>query len=290
LKNSLFFKRCKIPDKIDNKTKFALIAIFKKLKGYSADSKVQAIFYYFSSPIDKEDTHKLTQMYLYDSDFLISKEQINSTEYKRVKARFVKVIFVLRGASILLKKNNYSLNRIDKSILYQKRAKSFFVSKFLICAFAKVEKVFKKFLISPFMKNTKSLLKGFFGTIPLRAIFQRHLKLVEQNPTRDQCVASLLDCDKYLEIGAILEWTKFKRIVTKKPKHLSDFEKQRIIGRSHLDNGLSHYIVHDLQIKKFENKTYTIIETTFNLQEEEEKPTMQQIYDDYDIDIGEEIY
>ena len=291
LKNSLLYKRCNIPDKIDNKTKFALISIFEKLKGYSAEFKVQTIFYYFSSVKDKTDPHKLTSMYLYGSDFLISKEQVNSSEYKKVKACFVRIIlkikiFILGGTSILLKKNNI-MKRIDKSISHQKKAKSFFICKFLTCASATIKKVFKNFTISPIVKNTKSLLKRFFGTIPLGAIFQRNLKRLEQNPTREQCIASLLECDRYLQMGALLERAQFEKIITKQPRNLSDFEKQRIIGRSHIDNGLSQYIVQDLQIKKLEKKTYAIIETTFNLRTEE-KPLYD--VDIGDVDIGEEIY
>lgn len=303
LKNSFLYKRCQIPEKIDNKIKFALISLFQKLKGYSVEAKVQAIFYFFVLETYKIDLHKLTSAYLYGSDWLFSTEQINSTEYKRTKARFNRIIhalqikskipsFVLRGSS-LLKKN--ICKRIDKSILNQnnkKKAKAFFVDKFLICASHTVKKVFKNFSISPFVKKTTSLLKNFFGTIPLKAIFKKHLTLVEKNPTNEQLRASLLDCDKYLQMGALIEHARFERIITKRSKHLSDFEKQRIIARNHTDNGLSQYIVEDLQLKKPEKKIWAIIETIYCCKPSDQQNEMMQnihasYYDDDNDDLGE---
>jgi hypothetical protein len=278
LKNSFLYKRCQIPEKIDNKIKFALISLFEKLKGYSGEAKVQAIFYFFAIETYKIDSHKLTSAYLYGSNWLVSTEQMHSTEYKRTKARFNRIIdamqikskipsFVLRESS-LLKKNNYK--RINKSILNQNnknKAKAFFIDKVLLCASHTVKKVFKNFLISPFVKKTKSLLKNFFGTIPLKAIFKKHLTLIENNPTNEQLKTSLLDCDRYLQMGALMEHERFKRIITKRSKHLSDFEKQKIIARNHTDNGLSQYIVEDLQLQKPEKKIWTILETIHHCKE-----------------------
>lgn len=271
------FKKLKIK-KISNKIKFPLIAMMKNLSGKGIETKVQAIFYFFASHTYKQDLNKLTEKFFFDGR-VPTQEQMKSKEYRNIKIRFKVIMETVpinsktqypvaktSGTSLFIpkgiKQNRFNKEKFLKKII--QKSKQIFIDKFMCCCFSKIQQKFRYLSVTPFVQNTKNLLKNNFGTFSLRMLFKKHLTLIEKNPTNEQIVHSLRECDKYLCMGALVEHERCLKILKKQSKNISENEAFTVVSHSRWDDGLSQYLVDDLKKKPdpLKKKIFTLIEAT----------------------------
>ena len=277
------FKRLKVK-KISNKIKFPLLAMMRGLMGKGLETKVQAIFYFFASDTYKQDLNKLTEKFFFDGR-VPTQEEMKSKEYRNIKSRFNVImettpinsktqypVAKTSGPSLLIlriKQNRFNKGEFLKKII--QKSKQIFISNFMSCCSFKIQQKFKYLSVTPFVQNTKNLLKNNFGTFSLRNFFKKHLTLIEKNPTNEQIVCSLQECDNYLCMGATIEHERCLRILRKQSKNISESEAYTVASRNYT-NGFSQYLLDDLQKKPnpLKKKIFTLIETIIDLEPEAE--------------------
>lgn len=287
IKGSTYYKQFNIKDGYrKNKVKFPLIAIMNALKGRSIETKLQALFYFFSSDTYKKNVNKLTDKFFFDQR-IPTKEEYESKEYRNIRDRF-KVIMSLiplksktqfsketktiktkvSGTTIDIPKGIF-YNRLNKTKLEKKittKAKQTFIQMFISCCFFKQVQKSKFLSFTPFVQKTKTVLKNVFGGIPLRKIFKKHLALIEKNPTNQQVSYSLTICDKYLNMGAIVENERCLRILKRQSQKMSESEKMLYASCGYSNNGLSQYLVDNLKKKPvLQNKVHSILEISHKI-------------------------
>ncbi len=282
IKGSKYYKQLNIKAGYQkNKVKFPLIAIMKELKGRSIETKLQALFYFFSSDTYKKNVNKLTDKFFFDQR-IPTKEEYESKEYRNIRDRFKVIMNLLPLKSktqfsketkkIKTKVSGTSINRsldlfhnrLNKTKLEKKivtKAKQTFIQMFVSCCFFKQIQKSKFLSFTPFVQNTKTVLKNVFGGIPLRKIFKKHIALIEKNPTNEQVSYSLTICDEYLNMGAIVENERCLRILKRQSQKMSESEKMLYASRGYSNNGLSQYLVDNLKKKPvLQNKVHLILE------------------------------
>ena len=308
VEQSQYYKELQIKSGyLKNKVKFPILVMMKELKGKSIETKLWSLAYFFASNTYKQNATKLTNKFFFKESIPIEKE-LKSKEYRNMYNRF-KVIMKtvpLKSQTQYLQKekpqntkvsgtyineSKDSLNnRLNKSKFFLKnviKAKQMFIDKAITCCFF-IEKQKSKFLsFSPFVKNTKTLLRNTFGGMSLRKLFREQLVLLEKKPTNEQVINSLLLFDQRLNMGAVVENERLNRILQRKSAKLSESERMSHISRAYTDMGLSHYMVEDLKKKQvLQNKTHTILEITIDLQDPVYRLQPQEYQDFSEEEIG----